>query len=82
MRKTLTALVVFLAAGSLAACKMPWDKAETPPAATVATTDTPTRDATASDDPAKPVEQAASTDPAKPTTPEAPPAQSTSPATK
>jgi hypothetical protein len=37
MRKTLTAIIVVLAAGSLAACKMPWDKAETPPPATVAT---------------------------------------------
>lgn len=82
MRKSLTALVVLVAAGSLAACKMPWDKAETPPPATVATTDTPTPDATASVDPAKPVEQTASADPAKPATPEPTAAQPTTPATK
>ena len=81
MRKTLTALVVLLAAGSLAACKMPWDKAETPPPAAV-TTETPTPESTASIDPAKPVEQTASVDPAKPATPEAAQAQPTSPATK
>ena len=81
MRKTLTALVVFLAAGSLAACKMPWDKTEPPPPP-VAATATPTPETTASVDPAKPVEQTASVDPAKPATPEAAAAQPTSSATK
>ena len=37
MRKTLTAIVVVLAAGSLAACKMPWDKEKDPPPVAVAT---------------------------------------------
>ena len=67
MRKTLTAILVVLAAGSLAACKMPWDKAETPPPATVAaTTETPTpdpvADTTTAPETPKPAEQTASTD--------------------
>ena len=48
MRKTLTAILIVLAAGSLAACKMFWEKDETPE---------PTKPAnqTAATDPAKPV---------------------------
>lgn len=77
MRKTLTALIVVLAAGSLAACKMPWDKAETPPAV-VATGPGAT--------PATPPEtteptQTASTDPAQTAKPEPTPAP-TAPAQK
>ncbi|HEY0650895.1 hypothetical protein [Phenylobacterium sp.] len=72
MRKTLTAMLVVLAAGSLAACKMPWDKEKEPTPGPVATSpDTPAPDTTASTDPAKTVEPTASTDPAKPVTPEA-----------
>jgi hypothetical protein len=71
MRKTLTAIVVLLAAGSLAACKMPWDKPEeTPPAPVATTAETPVAETTAGPEPTAPVEQTASTD--KPTTPEAP----------
>ncbi len=71
MRKTLTAIVVILAAGSLAACKMPWDKEKDPPPPPVAQT---TSD-TAAGAEAKPVEQIASNDkPATPAVPQAAPA--------
>jgi len=67
MRKTLTALVLVLAAGSLAACKMPWDRPKDPEPTPVATApETPTPDPTAVTEPSKPAEQAAATDPAKP----------------
>ena len=75
MRKTLTALVVLVAAGSLAACKMPWDKTEPPPAATVSTGPEATTPTTPTD-PATPVNTAAA-DPAKPVTPEPTPAPAT-----
>lgn len=75
MRKTLTALVVLLAAGSLAACKMPWDKAETPPPAVVTTGPEATTPTTPTD-PATPADTAAA-DPAKPVTPEPTPAPAT-----
>ena len=81
MRKTLTAIVFVLAAGSLAACTMPWDKEKDPPPVAVATdgeTVTPNvTGATAGADTTTPVEQTASTD--KPATPETP---TTAPATK
>jgi hypothetical protein len=38
MRKTLTVISLVLAAGSLAACKMFWEKDQTPPPAAAATT--------------------------------------------
>jgi hypothetical protein len=80
MRKTLTAIVVVLAAGSLAACKMPWDKEKDPPATPVAVSpEAPTPDTTAIAETPKPAEQTASTEPAKPATPAAP---QTAPATK
>jgi hypothetical protein len=82
MRKTLTAMLVVLAAGSLAACKMPWDKEQDPPPVPVAASPgTPAPVTTASTDPAKTVEPTASTDPANPASPAAtqPP---TKPATK
>ena len=77
MRKTLTAIVFVLAAGSLAACKMPWDKEKDPPPVAVATDgETVTPNVTGADT-TTPVEQTASTD--KPATPETP---TTAPATK
>lgn len=91
MRKTLTALVVILAAGSLAACdNLPWSKPKDPPAAVTSDTTTPDPTATAvapPTDPAapadvsKPADQTASVDPAKPAGPEKTPAQPT-PTTK
>jgi len=85
MRKTLTAIVVVLAAGSLAACKMPWDKEKDPPPV-AASTDAPAPDTTtatttavdpsAPTDVSKPADQTASVDVTK--SPEA----STKPATK
>ena len=66
MRKTLTALVVLLAAGSLAACKMPWDKTEAPPPVAAVPETAPAA-------PATPVETATA-EPAKPATSEPTPA--------
>ena len=80
MRKTLTSILIVLAAGSLAACKMFWEKDETPPPAPVATTTEPsTPDATGVTEPTKPADQTASTD--KAATPGATPT-SPPPATK
>ncbi len=74
MRKTLTAILVVLAAGSLAACKMPWDKAETPPPATVATgPETTPAIPPETPDPAR----TASTDPTQTAKPEPAPAPAT-----
>lgn len=53
MRKTLTAILVVAAAGSLAACKMPWDREKHPTPVPVASPDTPTPATTAGADPAK-----------------------------
>lgn len=83
MRKTLTALVVVLAAGSLAACdNMPWSKPKDPAPAAV-TTDTtapdpttaavaPTTEPAAPLDASKPVDQSASVDGTKPAAQPAP----------
>lgn len=62
MRKTLTAILIVLAAGSLAACKMFWEKDDAPPPAPVATsTEPPATATTATADPAKSVEPTAPT---------------------
>ena len=77
MRKTLTAILVVLAAGSLAACKMFWEKDQDPaPTPVASSTEAPTAITPAGTETTKPVEQAASTDPAKPASPGAPQAPS------
>lgn len=86
MRKTLTAIIVVLAAGSLAACdNLPWSKPKDPPATPVATgSETPPVDPTATattPEAPKPADQTAAVDPSKPASPDKAPVQP-APATK